>query len=60
MKRFIDCATVNRCRFASRLRASPTLTKKNEMKLGSEGKTAIATCGSNGIGWDAVSAAGRI
>lgn len=30
------------------------------MKLGCEGKTAIATCGSNGIGWDAASAAGRI
>jgi hypothetical protein len=30
------------------------------MKLGSEGKTFIATCGSKGIGWDTVSAARKI
>jgi hypothetical protein len=34
--------------------------EKNEMKLGREGKTAIATCGSKGIGPKTVSAARRI
>jgi hypothetical protein len=60
MKRFINRATMDRCRFASRLRASPTLTEKNEMKLGSAGKTAIVASGSKSIGWDAVSAARKI
>jgi hypothetical protein len=60
MKRFIKRATVDRCRFASRLRASPTLTGRNEMKLGSEGKTTIATFVTKGIGRETVSAAGKI